>query len=261
MIVKPELIKQIRHSFKLNIYETKVWLALLQKGVASAGEIAEISNVPRSRTYDVLESLEKQGFAIMKLGKPVKYLAVDPSVVLEKFKNNVMKEAEERSNELSRIKTTDDFAQLLDLHTNGMSPIQPSELSGMLKGRSNSYMHLKTLVQGAKKEIMLMTTPSALNRKKFLKQSIDKLAKKGVKTKIALNVNPEELKAFQKEFKSADIRSVPLSSRFCIVDRNEMIFMLNSGSTDEDVDHGIWIKSEFFVNSLSDFFKLAWKNK
>ena len=33
-------LKQI---FNLNIYETKVWLALLKKGIASAGEIAEIS--------------------------------------------------------------------------------------------------------------------------------------------------------------------------------------------------------------------------
>ena len=93
MMLKPELVKEIKHSFKLNIYETKVWLALLQKGVASAGEIAEISNVPRSRTYDVLESLEKQGFAIMKLGKPVKYLAVNPSMVLDKLKNNLVREA------------------------------------------------------------------------------------------------------------------------------------------------------------------------
>ena len=54
MILKSELIKKIKGYFDLNIYETKVWLALLQKGISSAGEIAEISGVPRSRTYDVL---------------------------------------------------------------------------------------------------------------------------------------------------------------------------------------------------------------
>ena len=78
MINKQELVKKIKEYFNLNIYETKVWLALLSKGVASAGEVAELSGVPRSRTYDVLESLEKQGFAMMKLGKPVKYIS--PSV-------------------------------------------------------------------------------------------------------------------------------------------------------------------------------------
>ena len=60
MLVKQELVNKIKDYFDLNVYETKVWLALLGKGVASAGEIASISGVPRSRTYDVLEGLEKR---------------------------------------------------------------------------------------------------------------------------------------------------------------------------------------------------------
>src|SRR3990167_5106292 len=86
MLLKQELVKKIKNYFDLNIYETKVWLALLTKGIASAGEIAEISGVPRSRTYDVLDSLEKQGFAIAKIGKPVKYLPVKPAIIFQKLK-------------------------------------------------------------------------------------------------------------------------------------------------------------------------------
>ena len=89
MIVKPELVNKVKNYFNLNIYETKVWLALLSKGVASAGEIAELSGVPRSRTYDVLEGLEKNGFAMQKIGKPVKYFAVKPVAVIEKLKKNM----------------------------------------------------------------------------------------------------------------------------------------------------------------------------
>ena len=40
MIIKPELVKKIKEYFNLNIYETKVWLSLLSKGVASAREVA-----------------------------------------------------------------------------------------------------------------------------------------------------------------------------------------------------------------------------
>ena len=86
MTIKPELITKIKSYFGLNIYETTVWLALLSKGISSAGEIAEISGVPRSRTYDVLESLEKRGLVIKKLGKPVKYLAGKPDIEIEKKK-------------------------------------------------------------------------------------------------------------------------------------------------------------------------------
>ncbi len=87
MLVKQELVNKIKDYFGLNIYETKVWLALLGKGVASAGEIAEISKVPRSRTYDVLETLERKGFSIVKIGKPVKYIGIKPRIILERLKN------------------------------------------------------------------------------------------------------------------------------------------------------------------------------
>ncbi|HJO01463.1 MAG TPA: helix-turn-helix domain-containing protein, partial [Candidatus Woesearchaeota archaeon] len=80
MINPREMIKKTR-SFGLNSYEAKLWAALLSKGVSTAGELSDIANVPRSRSYDVLESLEKKGFVVMKLGKPIKYLAVPPKKV------------------------------------------------------------------------------------------------------------------------------------------------------------------------------------
>src|SRR3990167_7059100 len=98
MLLKQDLVRKVRDYFSMNIYEAKVWLALLNKGVASAGEIASASGVPRSRTYDVLESLEKRGFAIAKLGKPVKYIGVKPRAIIEKLKNNVR--SEEHTSEL-----------------------------------------------------------------------------------------------------------------------------------------------------------------
>src|SRR3989338_4316946 len=103
MIIKPELLNKVKYYFGLNIYEGKTWLALLSKGAASAGEIAELSGVPRSRTYDVLESLEKQGFVIQKLDKPVKYLAVKPDSVIEKLKSQVTRDADERTELLSKF--------------------------------------------------------------------------------------------------------------------------------------------------------------
>jgi len=81
-------LKRLRSSFDLNEYEAKIWMALLSKGIATAGELADISSVPRSRSYDVLESLEKRGFILMKLGKPIKYLAVEPHEVISRLKKS-----------------------------------------------------------------------------------------------------------------------------------------------------------------------------
>ena len=89
MIVKEEFLSKLRRFFNLNLYEVKIWTALLSRGVSTAGELSDIANVPRSRSYDVLESLEKKGFVIMKLGKPIKYIAVPPKEVVERVKKKV----------------------------------------------------------------------------------------------------------------------------------------------------------------------------
>src|SRR4030042_5473164 len=136
MIVNKDLVHKIKDYFDLNIYETKVWLALLGKGVASAGEIAEISGVPRSRTYDVLEGLEKQGFAIMKLGKPVKYIAVKPNVIIEKLKSNTIKNADEKIKILGDLKETKEYTELEQLYDVGIQPIRHEDISGAIKGKS-----------------------------------------------------------------------------------------------------------------------------
>ncbi|MBS3103087.1 hypothetical protein J4458_06625 [Candidatus Woesearchaeota archaeon] len=44
----------------LNTYESKIWTALLSRGVSTAGELSDIANVPRSRSYDVLDAREGQ---------------------------------------------------------------------------------------------------------------------------------------------------------------------------------------------------------
>mgnify|MGYP000262357459 CR=1 FL=1 len=89
MIVKEDFLKKLRAAFDLNIYEVKMWTALLSRGMAAAGELSDISNVPRSRSYDVLESLEKKGFIMMKLGKPIRYIAIKPEEIIKRLKENI----------------------------------------------------------------------------------------------------------------------------------------------------------------------------
>ncbi|HLC73609.1 MAG TPA: helix-turn-helix domain-containing protein, partial [Candidatus Nanoarchaeia archaeon] len=89
MIVKESFLQKLRQAFNLNIYEVKIWTALLSRGISTAGELSDISEVPRSRSYDVLETLEKKGFVIMKLGKPIKYIAVKPEDIVSRIKKDV----------------------------------------------------------------------------------------------------------------------------------------------------------------------------
>ena len=57
-------------------------------------KFAKDTEIERELFKKYLDSLEKKGFVIMKLGKPIKYIAVEPVEVVERVKKNIQKEAE-----------------------------------------------------------------------------------------------------------------------------------------------------------------------
>jgi sugar-specific transcriptional regulator TrmB len=259
MLINKELISKIKDYFDLNVYETKVWLALLGKGVASAGEIAEISGVPRSRTYDVLENLEKKGFAIVKLGKPVKYIGVKPRIVLEKLRNNIRKNAEERIHSLSNIRETDEFSALEGLYKNGVSPIKREELSVALKGKSNITNYLRDILQNANKEVIICTNAEEIKSKiKLFEQTFKTLSKAGIKIKIALSGDAKTIKQLADQL-GIKILHAEIDSKFFIIDRKEILFYLSKRTDSDDV--AIWLNSEFFIQAFTSLFEKAMGGK
>lgn len=258
MIVKPELVRKIKDYFGLNIYETKVWLALIGKGIASAGEIAELSGVPRSRTYDVLESLEKQGFAIIKIGKPVKYIAVKPTSIIEKLKTNALKQAEEKVFSLSNLKSTQEYLELESLHKSGLKPIKQSDLSGAIRGKTNIYTKIREMLENSEKEILICSSAKELeNKSRVFSGLFDRLQKAGIKIEVALNSTDEEIAKLNKRF-NIKAKKIAIKSRFFISDNKELLFMVSEADKEEDL--GIWLNSEFFAAALSDMLELALRN-
>jgi sugar-specific transcriptional regulator TrmB len=259
MFVKQELINRIKDYFNLNIYETKVWLALLGKGIASAGEIASISSVPRSRTYDVLESLEKKGFAIIRLEKPVKYIGVKPRLMIEKLRKNIKKETEERIINLLNIKETEEFELLENLYKKGDSPIKKENISTALKGRSNISNYLKEVIYNAKIDVIICTDVEEIKEKiKLFKQTFNILKKNNIKIRLFLSGDLNSINQLRNELE-IDIKRTNLESKFFIIDKKEILFYL-SKSLDEETK-AIWINSEFFVQSFVNLFEKAEYNK
>jgi len=256
MIIKPELVTQIKEYFGLNIYETKVWLALLGKGVASAGEIAEISRVPRSRTYDVLESLEKQGFAVMKLGKPVKYIAVKPKVVVEKLKSNALKSADEKINTLLKLRETHEYSELEELYNVGIMPVRHEDISGAIKGKLTIYNHLKDVLENAKKEVIICTSTIELqNKSRFFSSLFERLKKANITLKIALSGPEKEVKKINAKFK-IKARMIDIDAKFFIADNDQVLFVISKGTLpDEEI--AVWLNTPFFTTALAFMFEQA----
>jgi HTH-type transcriptional regulator, sugar sensing transcriptional regulator len=263
MIIKDEFLSRLRKIFDLNLYEAKVWTALLSRGVSTAGELSNISDVPRSRTYDILESLEKKGFVVIRLGKPIKFVALKPEEVVERVKRNLMVEAQNKSKRLEQLKTDDVLGELNSLYTNGVKFIEPSDLSGSLRGRQNIYNHLDMMVRSAEKAVTIVTTAEGLNRKfEALMPALEKAKKRGVSIKIAAPIVPENYKIAKDLSKVAEVKDsgkVDMHGRFAIVDSGQLLFMLlNDAEVHPNYDVGVWLSSDFFSQSIEKMFSHSW---
>ncbi len=261
MIVQTEFLKKIK-DFGLNSYEAKIWTALLSRGVSTAGELSDIANVPRSRSYDILESLEKKGFIIMKIGKPIKYIAVPPEEVLERVKKQIKEEAKRQEERLEELKKTDILEELKLLHTKGVDLVDPTELTGALKGRQNAYNQLDMMIKDAEESIILITTEEGLPREAdVLGRALKKAAERGVTIQIAAPLTVKNSAAAQALAAYAEVRDMKhVAARFCVADGKEVLFMLlDDANVHPTYDVGIWLNAPYFAQALTELFTLAWK--
>lgn len=261
MIVKEEFLSRLRKIFDLNLYEARVWTSLLSRGVSTAGELSTISDVPRSRTYDILESLEKRGFVVMKLGKPIKFVALKPEEVIERVKKNLMRDAQEKSKRLEKLKEEDVVQELSSLFIEGVKFVEPADLSGSLKGRQNVYNHLDMLIREAEKTVTIVTTAPGINRKlEALMPSLIKARKRGVKIRIAAPIDVNNKKIAKELSMVAEIRNADkLRARFAIIDGEQLMFMvLDDDKVHPNYDVAVWLNAEFFAKALEQLFEVAW---
>ena len=211
MVNDTEMIKNIR-LFGLNAYEAKIWAALLSRGVSTAGELSDTANVPRSRSYDVLESLEKRGFVAAKSSKPIKYIAIQPKAVLENIKTRIRRDRDAHIRYIGDDTFNNIINHFQDLYEKSAN--KSENMVAILKGRKNIYKHLDFLVKNSKKMVM-----SSIER--------------GQDSDSAAN----ELKS--------KIRIKDTGVRLCLVDDGDVvIFPLQEKSIHPDYDLCVWIKNK-----------------
>ncbi len=266
MIGSSELMDALK-GIGLNLYERKLWVALLAKGTATAGELSSIANVPRSRTYDVLQTLADRGFVIVQTSKPLRYVAIKPTESLEKVKQKLRKKFKEKENKIDRLKTSELMNELNNLYKQGLKLVSPEDITGALKGKYSVLQHMEFMLRNASSAVNIVTTPAGLNDLFENHISIlKKLNERGVKIKIATKVDKsvsDAIKAFSSIAEIRDItqEEMPLSGRFYVVDGQQMMM----GLSDPEVVHSsqdmmFWTKSEHVAKGMIEpLFNLVWE--
>ncbi|PJA70913.1 hypothetical protein CO154_00435 [Candidatus Pacearchaeota archaeon CG_4_9_14_3_um_filter_31_7] len=115
------------------------------------------------------------------------------------------------------------------------------------------------MIENAKIEIIMATTTEALDKKmKFLKPAFQKLKKHGIKIRISASGEIQDIKRISTEL-GILIRPIKVRTRFYIIDREQILFMLTQEVATEN-DVGVWINSKYFALALANLYDIAYSN-
>lgn len=266
MLVSAKVMDALK-GIGLNLYERKLWVALLARGTSTAGELSGIANVPRSRAYDVLQSLAEKGFVVVQIAKPIRYVAIAPEEALERAKKKIEEDLASMQEKIDDFKSSPAMKELSDLFSQGLKLISPQEMTGALKGKYLVSQQLGTMFKEAAQRIDIVTTPDGLNELYETHLDILKKAKeKGVEIKIATTGTEkcaDALKALGgvAEMRVVNDKELPVSGRIFVVDGKQLVFGLTDSKVHSTQDMVVWSKSEHAAaNVMEPLFKLIWSH-
>lgn len=251
----------------LNMYERKIYSALLGRGVSTAGELSEMTNVPRSRAYDVLESLAEKGFAVIKSSKPMEYVAIPPNQAIENIKKQHKQELEEKLGKLDGFKDSEAVAELEELYDQGLDLVEPAEMSGSLKGKHQIEQHVGTMFQEADDSIKILTSEEGLQDLRDNHYNLLKDAKEeGVNVKLLAPVTENNADVVDDISEFAEVRhledkdefEIP-NGRFAVVDNDALTMSMTHDEVHNTQETAFWSKSDHMAEeTLSPMFDVLW---
>lgn len=216
-----------------NSYEAKVYLALLKKYPSTGYEVSQIANVPQSRAYDTLKTLEKEKVVVASNSKPVTYTPIKPTALTQRFKRKITSTLEFLDKNLPNVK--DDYTE----------PV----LS--ISGSANIREKIIEIIKNAKNEIYIEMWSQDF---KYIEHYLLEAYDRGVEIKIVGYDNFKSNFGLVFQHSSAKEIEASLGGRMIIlaVDNDEGIIGNSSSIRGENL-HTVWTKNPSIVFLIKEF--------
>lgn len=210
-----------------NSYESKVYVALLKKYPATGYEVAKLADIPQSRAYDTLKSLEIKKVITSTGEKPQTYTPIKPKELTKRYKRKIEANLEFLEKKLPDVK--DDYNE----------PIHA--VSGVLEIRNK----LIEIIKSAQKDLYIEIWSQDF---KYIEQHLFDAYNRGLDIKIVGYDNVQCPFGTVFEHKNGREIEHSLGGRmiFLIADNNEGIF----GKVEKKV---IWTKNIDVIFLLKEF--------
>jgi len=211
-----------------NESEAKVYFNLLRKNNFSAAEIAKLSQISKTKIYEVLDKLIHNGLCIETAGKVKKYSPVNPEIVFKEIKSKL--------NEKKNI--TDSLSKhLLSIYLsekNNKDAPDALDYIQIIRDKKTIIDKVYSLENKARKEILGFDKPPyAMNIKTNKNEPELESLKRGVIYKtlyeIPENITPDFIKRVEmyKNYGEEVRLFYKLPMKMMIFDDNKVLFVLS----------------------------------
>jgi sugar-specific transcriptional regulator TrmB len=252
----------------LNIYEAKAYLALIERSSLDTAEVAQISGIPRARTYDILDNLVRRGLASLKPGKQKRYSAIDVDMFSQKLIADTREQFVEKEQKIE--KTAQKLkARLESVYSPDNLISDPLQYIEIIKNPLQIHLRFQQLVGESKEEILIFNKPPfAANQSQigdqFRQQA--KLLERGVMVKsiYEIPVDPLEKKWWFEIIKGAaehgeQARAVKeLPMKMAVFDEQIVIYTLEDPVLRKTSVTTLVIRHRSLAKSLKLLFDTIW---
>jgi sugar-specific transcriptional regulator TrmB len=262
--VKREILEGLK-GIGLNLYERNLYAAILIKKVATASELSELSNVPRARVYDVLESLEQKGFVVIQQGSPFRYVAVEPQEAFENLKQKILNDAEEKSKRLDELKKSKIMKDMDTLYKKDLKIISPENFSGVIKSSDKIKMHIRSLLGKTKNYTNILTSERGLEDLTYHTKHFNKLKKNNVDIKILAPITPKNSSLIAELSPYAEIRDTsgikaPYGNLHTFDGEHVVFGLINDKDVEPSQETAFWVKSPHVAKDMMEpIFSHIWE--
>lgn len=125
-------------------YQSRIYSSLVSLGVGSVSEVHRSSRVPRTKVYEALEDLVRQGAVELQPGRPALYRAVHPKVLVARLLEDYRESADQATRVLEKE------------YQEGRSA--EHDVAWTVKSDRAIRRKLVELITSAKKEVLMLET-------------------------------------------------------------------------------------------------------
>lgn len=179
--------KLLNEFMELGVSETesKIYLALLEKRELSALEIHELTNVPRTKVYEITQKMIYRGMCLTKkVGNKKKYQAIEPERVFKRLTADFQHDFEAKKKLAAKIAKT-----LSPIYNKGMKNVDIDDYVEVINDMSSIHERYVNLMKNTKFELLGFVKPpfATQNKKSRLGEQENtefNVLKKGVEARV-----------------------------------------------------------------------------